>query len=482
MDVRIECSALEKKVMSAEEAAALIQPDTVLGVSGFTLAGYPKKVPLALAKRALLGERLGLTVLSGASLGDEVDGTLARAGAVARRYPYQSNADLRNAVNAGTVAYTDIHLSHMPLWVKSGVFGHIDCAIIEAAGIDVHGNIIPTLSVGCSDSLAQAADRVIVEINTSVPLEIYGLHDVYTPKRAPNTQPIPLVKTPDRIGTPYIPCDSEKIAAVVYSDIPDTSSKFSPPDDTSRQIAVHLLSFLQREQKAGRLPEKMPPLQSGVGSIGNAILAALGDSELRGLEFYSEVLQTNILKLLDAGVVSCASGSSLSLSLADKERFFANLSWYRDKIILRPQEISNSPELIRRLGVISTNTAIEVDLSGNVNSTHINGARIMNGLGGSGDYTRNAQLSIFVTPSTAKNGAISCIVPYVSHVDHTEHDVDVIITEYGVADLRCLTAYERARKMIEIAAPQFRDDLSQYMDMVKKTATAYHGIPMLQKG
>ena len=203
---------------------------------------------------------------------------------------------------------------------------------------------------------------------------------------------------------------------------------------------------------------------------------------MRGLEFYSEVLQTNILKLLDAGVVSCASGSSLSLSLADKERFFANLSWYRDKIILRPQEISNSPELIRRLGVISTNTAIEVDLSGNVNSTHINGARIMNGLGGSGDYTRNAQLSIFVTPSTAKNGAISCIVPYVSHVDHTEHDVDVIITEYGVADLRCLTAYERARKMIEIAAPQFRDDLSQYMDMVKKTATAYHGIPMLQKG
>ena len=74
---------------------------------------------------------------------------------------------------------------------------------------------------------------------------------------------------------------------------------------------------------------------------------------------------------------------------------------------------------------------IEADIYGNVNSTHIMGSSIQNGIGGSGDFARNAYISMFLSPSTAKSGAISCIVPMVSHVDHTEHDVHVIVTEQG---------------------------------------------------
>ena len=111
------------------------------------------------------------------------------------------------------------------------------------------------------------------------------------------------------------------------------------------------------------------------------------------------------------------------------------------------------------------NGLIEADLYGNVNSTRVMGSRIENGIGGSGDFARNAFISLFVTSSTAKDGAISRIVPMVSHVDHTEHDVQVIITEQGVADLRGLSPRRRAQLIIERCAhPDFRDQLQDYFD------------------
>ena len=117
---------------------------------------------------------------------------------------------------------------------------------------------------------------------------------------------------------------------------------------------------------------------------------------------------------------------------------FGNLERYKDKLVLRPQEISNHPEVVRRLGIIGINTALEFDIYGNVNSTHVGGTKMMNGIGGSGDFARNAHLAIFVTKSIAKGGNISSVVPMVSHVDHTEHDVDILVTEQGLADLRGL--------------------------------------------
>lgn len=134
-------------------------------------------------------------------------------------------------------------------------------------------------------------------------------------------------------------------------------------------------------------------------------------------------------------------------------------------MVLRPQNISNTAGLIRRLGVIAINTAIEFDIYGNVNSTHIAGTKIMNGIGGSGDFARNAYLSIFVTQAASKENKISHVLPMVSHHDHTEHDVDILVTDQGLADLRGLAPRERAQAIIDNCVhPDYKEELQSYFD------------------
>ncbi len=478
MHDRIRNRNAQMKIQSADEAALLIRDGMTVGTSGFTMAGYPKAVPLALARRAESGQRIRLSLITGASVGDELDGAWGRGGIIARRYPYQTNDSVRNLANAGQIAYVDMHLSQVPFWIKNGYFGKIDLAIIEAAAIDKDGNIIPTTSVGCANALVECAEKVIVEINESQPLALKGMHDILSPRRMPETEPIPIRRADDRVGTPYIPCSPDKLAAVVLTDIPDATRPAPPPGENDRRMAGHLVSFLENEVKAGRLPQKLPPIQSGVGGVANAVLGGLQASRFRDLSVYSEVLQDSVLDLLESGRVSFASGTALTISPDRLTSFYQNIDSFKHKIVLRPQEISNSPEVIHRLGGIAVNTAIEADLSGNVNSTHIGGTRIMNGIGGSGDFARNASVSIFTTASTAKSGTLSCIVPFVSHVDHTEHDVQVLITEQGAADLRGLTAYERAKVIIENCAhPDFRPALRSFVDRAFAQCSDRHGLP-----
>ena len=195
------------------------------------------------------------------------------------------------------------------------------------------------------------------------------------------------------------------------------------------------------------------------------VLSALARSELEHLSVYTEVMQDAVVELIDAGKVACASGTALTISPSARERFYAHIDDYKGKIILRPQELSNAPEVIRRLSIIAMNTAIEMDIYGNVNSTHIMGSSMMNGIGGSGDFSRNAAITIFSAPSTAKGGKISSVVPMVSHVDHTEHEVMVLVTEQGFADLRGLSPKERAVKIIQNCAhPDFKDALMDYFE------------------
>lgn len=461
---RIRNSKLKEKIMNPEQAAELVKDGMIVAASGFTPAGYPKAVPLALAKIIKKGkEKLQISLLTGASVGEELDGALTEAGIIARRYPYQTNKSLRNNINSGKIAYADIHLSHFAQQVRYGFFGEIDLAIIEAIAIDEEGNIIPSTSVGASPTFVDKAKAIIVEVNNSQPLELEGIHDIYQPKDPPNRYPIPLIKPGDRIGTPYIPTDPKKIHAIVITNNKDQASPLAPIDKNSEKIASCIVDFLKKEVKHNRLPQNLLPLQSGVGSVANAVLAGLLDSPFESLDFYSEVIQDSVLDLIDSGKIRIVSGTSLTLSEEGQKRFYSNLDRYKKKIILRPQEISNNPEIIRRIGSIAMNTAIEVDIYGNVNSTNIMGTKMMNGIGGSGDFTRNAYLSIFVTPSVAKNGDISCVVPMVSHVDHTEHDVQVIVTEQGLADLRGLSPRERAETIINNCThPEYKPKLKNY--------------------
>lgn len=480
MSDRIQHPELRQRRMSAADAAALIKPGMTVAMSGFTGAGYPKAVPQALAacmeQAAGMGEPFRIRVLTGASTAPELDGVLAKVQGMELRLPYQSDPALRERINAGELDYIDIHLSHVAQHTWFGFFGDVDMAVVEVAGVLEDGWLIPSSSVGNNKTWLEQADQVILEVNRWQPAALEGMHDIYYGTALPpNRKPIPLVSPEDRIGEPYLRCPPEKIVAIVETEAPDRNSPFSLPDAASKQIAGHLLDFFAHEIKRGRLTPRLLPLQSGVGNIANAVLAGLAEGGYRDLTAFTEVIQDGMIQLLKAGVLRMASATSFSLSPAGIEEFLANLDFYRERILLRPQEISNHPELIRRLGCIAMNGMIEADIYGNVNSTHIAGSRIMNGIGGSGDFARNGYLSVFMSPSTAKNGAISAIVPMASHVDHTEHDTMIVVTEQGLADLRGLAPKQRARTVIaNCAHPDYRPQLEDYFDRACRQSFGRH--------
>ncbi len=480
MTSRIRKQAFHAKIMTAQQAAALIPNGSNVGMSGFTGAGYPKEVPLALAERMIAahvrGENFRIGVWTGASTAPELDGALAKVDGMEMRLPYQSDPTCRKRINAGEMEYIDIHLSHVAQFVWGGFLGKLDVAIVEVAGIREDGMLIPSSSVGNNKTWLDRADKIILEVNSWQNLGLEGMHDIYYgTELPPHRKPIPIVKPEDRIGETFFRCDPEKVIAIVETNRPDRNSVFSPPDANSELIANHILDFIGHEVKMGRLPKELLPLQSGVGNVANAVMEQLQDGPYDNLTAYTEVLQDGMFNLIRSGKMTFASATALSLSPEAAAEFNRDIEKYRDKIILRPQEISNHPEVIRRLGLIAMNGLIEADIYGNVNSTHIRGSSIMNGIGGSGDFARNAWLSIFMTPSSAKNGRISCIVPMATHVDHTEHDVQVIVTEQGLADLRGLSPKKRARLIIDNCAhPIFKPALSEYFERAIKYSPGQH--------
>lgn len=459
---RIRLASLHDKIMSATQAALLIKDGMTIGISGFGGAGDAKAVPLALIEQAR-HDPLKINLITGASLGRGLDGKMAEAGLLARRMPFQGDVVLRKAINEGRVMFIDQHLSEVVEQLRDGYLPTPDIAVIEAVCITEQGYIVPTSSVGNSASLALAAKQIIIELNLASSPHFEGLHDIYQPQNRPHRGPIPVLHSNSRIGSQAIEIDPSRIAAIVICNTPEAAVPMLPPDNDTQAIADHLVRFFEIEVEMGRLTRNLAPLQVGVGSIANAVMCGLIDAPFNDLVQYSEVLQDSTFDLLDAGKLKFASGCSITLSGACGERVFNNLGKYAERLVLRPQEISNHPEVIRRLGIIAINTALEFDLYGNVNSTHIGGTHMMNGIGGSGDFARNAHLSIFVTKSIAKDGKISRVVPMVSHVDHTEHDIDILVTEQGLADLRGLAPRERARIIIDHCVhPDYREALNDY--------------------
>lgn len=476
---RIGLKSLWGKVVGAEEAAMHIQDGMTVGMSGFTRSGDAKVVPMALAERAS-EQPLKITLLTGASLGSDIDKVLAEAHVLSRRMPFQADPALRKAINSGEVMFVDQHLSETVEMLRSRQLPPVNVAVIEAVAITEDGGIIPTSSIGNSATFAILAEKIIIEINIHQSLDLVGLHDVYIPTRRPHREAIPLVNPQDRIGLPYIPVDPSKIAAIVITEKMDSFANITPPDEDTNAIASHLVEFFRHEVKLGRLSTTLQPLQAGIGSIANAVLHGFIDSPFHDLQMYSEVLQDSTFELFDAGKLKFASGSALSLSEPCARKFFGDIKRYKDRLVLRPQEISNHPEVIRRLGLIGINTALEADIYGNVNSTHVNGTHMMNGIGGSGDFARNCYLSVFVTKSVAKGGKISSIVPMVTHVDHCEHDVDLIVTEQGLADLRGLAPRERAKLVVQNCVhPAYKDLAHDYV--AEATARGGHTPHCMEK-
>ena len=459
--------------LSADEAAALIRHGETVGFGGFTSAGTPKAIPQALARRAAAlhadNKPFQIGVVTGASTGPSLDGALARADAISFRTPYQSDPDLRQRINAGETRFYDMHLSMLPQNVRYGFLGKFSWAVVEACDVTADGRIILTSAVGAAPTFCRVADRILIELNRRHPPELRGFHDIYEPLDPPFRKEIPVFRPQDRAGAPFIRVDPDKIAGIVRTDLTDETGSFEAATPVTQQIGQNVAGFLAAELHRGTIPGGFLPLQSGVGDIANAVLGAMGrHPEIPRFNMFTEVLQDSVIDLMRQDKIGFASGVSLTLSPSALSSVYASLPAFRSRLLLRPQEISNHPEVVRRLGLISINTALEADLFGNINSTHILGRNLVSGIGGSGDFTRNAFLSIFTCPSTARGGKISTIVPLVSHMDHSEHSVQVLVTEHGVADLRGKDPCQRARLIIERCAhPDFRDDLSRYSSLAR---------------
>ncbi|KAJ3729891.1 acyl-CoA carboxylate CoA-transferase [Lentinula raphanica] len=482
---RVRRPSYLSRVAKPEDLVPLFKNGDYIGWSGFTGVGYPKTLPTAIADHIESNNlqsdpatKKKFNLFVGASVGPEVEDRWAALDMIARRYPHQVGKETSKGINAGRIEFADKHLSMFPQDLTYGFYSlqkkhgdpskPLDWAIVEATAITEEGYIVPGASVGASPEILQSAEKIIIEVNTRIP-SLEGLHDINHSWIPPYRQPYLITHPSDRIGLTAIPIDPDRVVAVVEGNKPDNTGENSPENAESRAIAKHLIEFLSGEVDAGRLPRSLLPLQSGIGNVANSIIGGLAAGPFDNVQVWTEVLQDTFLQFFDSGKLDFATATSIKFSPNGFDHFYKNWSNYKDRLLLRSQQVANSPELIRRLGVIAMNTPLEVDIYAHANSTNALGSRMLNGLGGSADFLRNAKISIMHTPSTRPTKTdptgISCIVPFASHVDQTEHDLDIIVTEQGLADVRGLSPRERAPIIIEKCAhPDYKDILHEYYD------------------
>jgi len=459
--------------ITAEEAASYIKNGDNVAFSGFTASGTPKVVTVALAERAKKlheeGKPFKINVFTGASTNDHVDGELARANAVAIRTPYQSHSDMRKSLNSAEMNYFDLHLSHLSQDLRYGFYGDIDVAIIEATEMSPNGEVILGAGLGMTPTIAQLAKKVIIEYSSYYRNSFRGFHDNYVPQDPPHRREIPIYKPSDRIGSTVLKIDPKKIIGVVPSNASESIKPFTAPDEVSQRISENICHFLASQLREGRIPKEFLPIQSGVGNVANAVLYGLGENpEIPQFEMYTEVIQDAVMHLMEQGRCKFASTCALTFSDDAMLHFMDNIDFFRDKVLMRPGEISNSPEIVRRLGLIAMNTALEADIFGNVNSTHVLGTKMMNGIGGSPDFFPRKPFFFLFFFLSEKGGKISTIVPMVSHLDHSEHSVKILATEQGVADLRGKDPRQRAETIIENCVhPMYKELMWDYLKLSK---------------
>lgn len=457
MNERIRSAELRSFVKEAAEASQIIKPAMTIAVGGYTSCGYPKAVIRALAERTRAGEELSLNVVSGSNNG-VIDTMLAEAGAVCRRAPMIESKVIGGQINKGQVAYCEQQMNKMPHLLRAEAFGHIDVAIVEAIAVNADGSFVPSSSVGFVPLLVQLADKVIIELNAAMPVQLEGMHDIYMP----SGEPIPLVDVGQRIGAQAVACDAKKIAAIVMNDEPDEVAELAPVKAEQAAIADNLFNFLELEMKRRGLTH-LPPVQTGFGNLAAEIVNALGRSNFSDICFFGGVAQEANIKLAASGKAKAISCGSIKMS-PEVMRLISEDEQVRRRVVIRNGEITNNSEVISRLAPITLTSGIEMDIYGNVNSSHISGSKVVNGLGGGANFAANAGLSVMMIASTGKGGAISTIVPMVSHQDISEHDIDVIVTENGVADLRGKSDVERAREIIENCSGAYKAQLSSYLE------------------
>jgi len=459
-EVRIPPS-LRNIIVDPKDVIEHIPKSGVLAFGGMAGTALTKEIPSAISH---LNGDFSLTVLTGGTTTVQFEEELASV-QINRRYPVASGRLSREKANSGSLHVCEFWLSEYSRLIRSGGIPqarHVDVAFIESTGITEDG-IIPSLSVDAMPAMVEAADKVVVEINLSKPV-LYGLHDILLPT---GDQPVLIYDVLDRVGRPVVKCPMEKIAAVVVTDKPESGAgAYGSVSESELAIAENIYDLLQSEV-GGKSIIQNYTLQPGAGPLASALLERL---DFMGLRVWCEAITVDWVSSIGSKVRAISASCIYSLKGQEGilQEVYDDINSVKKNLVLRPYEITNRAELISRMNLISIQQAIEVDIYGNANITHI-GGDIYNGVGGSGDFTRNASLTILALPSTTSDRRISRIVPICSHVDIPEHDVDFLVTDNGWADLRGLSPRERASIIIEkCASYRFKDMLDTYFERACK--------------
>ena len=469
---RVKDVDLLDKVMDAEDAVRkFVAGSKAIAISGMTGTGYPKVVPRAMSEYVeRTGEKFDVVVYGAGTVGVDLEEYLSRIG-IRRRFPIGASAEVtRKLVNSREFEAYDMWLTEYSRWLRDDVltrrFSGIDIAIVEATGVTEEGLVLGT-SVDAIPVFIEKARGVIVELSLVKPYML-GLHDIYVPKI---NEVIPVRSVLDRIGDRVVKIPKSKVMAVVPSTIDDQRGAYSPGGDIDRRVVENIVDFLSKEASEDpNLRTDYVTLQPAAGPIASLLADRIHEIGF-SLSIWGEIASVRWLKTLN-GNVKAISGSAIYTLPGDerlREEFYENIDEFKDRVVLRPQAISNSPEIISRFYHINVQQAIEVDVYGQVNITYI-GDRFIVGVGGSGDHAKASYITIVALPSITGSG-LPRVVPLVYHVDLVDHDVDIIVTDQGWADLRGLSPLEKARAIIEECAhPSYKDMLWDYLEtVVKKT-------------
>lgn len=464
MSDRIRNSELEGKLTDEESAVRkhIITAHSI-AFGGMGGQSVPKLIPRAMLEQKDELDGKALTILTGGGGTASFEKAMNNID-VARRYYYLSGKDFREKVNEGKAKFFDFWVGEYSHMIRRRLVPSsdgIDVTVIEVTGIGENGEIIPSLSVDTSMAMVQASKKVILEINTEKPV-LRGLHDMYLSSIG---EPIPITGVLDRAGKPYLTIPESKIAAIVMGNTrEEEAGSYSSVSAGDLVIAERISAVVDEELSKEKFPI---PLQLGAGPIASAVIEKMDREQL---DIWSEIIPSRWTSFIGSKVKGISASAIYTLPGEQKytDAFLEGYSDFGGEIILRTNEITNSSEVIARLGLIAVQQAISMDIFGAANVSHI-GGKIYNGVGGSGDFTRSARTTILALSSATSNGKFSKIVPMLPNVDIPKQDIDIVVTDQGSADLRGLSPVERARLIIERCShPNFREDLSSYLEKALK--------------